>query len=73
MTAHVSYANKIARAVIEDNTFEGEKVDVIRIDLTESQEADLDSYFVTALFEEARDAIFQESIQRADSDLEDLI
>ena len=73
MTAHVAYANKIARAVIEDNTFEGEKVDVIKIDLTESQEVDLDSYFVTALFEEARNAIFQESIQRADSDLEDLI
>ena len=73
MTAHVAYANKIARAVIEDNTFEGEKVDVIKIDLTESQEADLDSYFITALFEEARNAIFQESIQRADSDLEDLI
>ncbi len=73
MTAHVAYANKIAQAVLEDNMFEGEKVDVIKIDLTEIQEADLDSYFVTAFFDDESDAIFQESIQRAGSDLEDLI
>jgi hypothetical protein len=73
MDAHIAYANKIARAVIQENTFEGGKVDVVTKDLSESQAADLDSYFSTASFDEARDAIFQESIQEASAALESKI
>jgi hypothetical protein len=60
MDAHIAYANKVARAVIQENTFEGGKVDVVTLNLSESQAADLDTYFSTASFDEARDAIFQE-------------
>ena len=45
MSAHIPYANKIARAVIQENTFEGGKVDVVTLNLTKSQVADLNSYF----------------------------
>jgi hypothetical protein len=34
MSAHIPYANKIARAVIQENTFEGGKVDVVTLNLT---------------------------------------
>ncbi len=70
MEAHIAYANKIARAVIQDNTFEGEKVDVITKNLSELEVAYLDSYFFTAAFDEARDAIFHEAIQEADATIE---
>jgi hypothetical protein len=73
MDAHIAYANKIARAVIEENTFEGGKVDVVTKNLTELHAADLDSYFSTASFDEARDAIFQESIQEASAAMESKI
>ena len=73
MDAHIAYANKIARAVIQENTFEGGKVDVVTKNLSELQPADLDSYFSTALFDEARDAIFQESIQEASAAMESKI
>jgi hypothetical protein len=73
MDAHIAYANKIARAVIQENTFEGGKVDVVTKDLSESQAADLDSYFSNASFDEVRDAIFQESIQEASAALESKI
>ncbi len=70
MEAHIAYAKKIARAMIQDNTFEGEKVYVITKNLSESEVADLDSYFFTAAFDEARDAIFHEAIQEADATIE---
>ena len=72
LEAHIAYANKIARAVIHDNTFEGEKVDVVTINLSELQVADLDIYYSTASFDEAREAIFQESIQEASAEMESL-
>ena len=71
--AHIAYANKIARAVIHDNTFEGNRVDVVTLNLSELQVADLDSYFSSASFDDARDAIFQESIQEASAEIESLI
>jgi hypothetical protein len=70
MDAHIAYANKIARAMIQENTFEGEKVDVVPVNLSESQVADLDTYFSTAAFDEARDAIFHEAIQEASAAIE---
>jgi hypothetical protein len=70
MEAHIAYAKKIARAVIHDNTFDGEKVDLITKNLSESEVADLDSYFSTAAFDEAREAIFHEAIQEADATIE---
>ncbi len=70
LEAHIAYANKIARAVIHDNTFEGEKVDVFTKNLSESEVADLDSYFSTAAFDEARDMIFHEAIQEGDATIE---
>ena len=70
MEAHIAYAKKIARAVIQDNTFDGEKVDLITKNLSESEVADLDSYFSTAAFDEAREAIFHEAIQEADATIE---
>jgi hypothetical protein len=70
MDAHIAYANRIARALIQDNTFEGEKVDVDTKNLSELQVADLDSYFSTAAFDEARDAIFHEGIQEASAAIE---
>ncbi len=73
MSAHTPYANKTARAVIQENTFEGGKVDVVRLNLTESQVADLNSYFSITSFDEAREAIFQESIQAASAAMESLI
>ncbi len=73
MNTHIAYANKIARAVIQENTFEGGKIDVVTKNLSESQAADLDSYFSTASFDEARDAIFQESIQEASAAIESKI
>ena len=73
MEAHVAYANKIARAVLRDNTFEGERVDVIALNLSELQVEELDSYFYTGSFDEARDAIFQDSIQEASDEIESLI
>ena len=51
MEAHIAYAKKIARAVIHDNTFDGEKVDLFTKNLSESEVADLDSYFSTAAFD----------------------
>jgi hypothetical protein len=45
MSAHIPYVNKIAQAVIQENTFEGGKVDVVTLNLTKSQVADLNSYF----------------------------
>jgi hypothetical protein len=73
MDVHIGYANKIAQAVIQDNTFEGGKVDVVIKNLSESQAADLDRYFSTASFDETRDAIFQESIQEASAEMESKI
>ena len=73
MSAHIPYANKIAQVVIQENTFEGGKVDVVRLNLTESQVADLNSYFSITSFDEAREAIFQESIQAASAAMESLI
>ena len=73
MEAHLPYANKIARAMIQDNTFEGERVDVVVLNLSDSQEADLDSYYSTASFDEARQFIFQESIKEASAEIESLI
>ena len=73
MEAHIAYANKIARAVLRDNTFEGERVDVIELNISELQVEELDSYFYTASFDEAREAIFQESIQEASDEIESLI
>ncbi len=68
--AHIAYGNKIARAVIQDNTFEGEKVDVVTKNLSESQVAELNSYFATAAFDEVRDAIFHEAIQEVSAAIE---
>ena len=49
----------IAQAVIQKNTFEGGKVDLVTLNLTESlQVADLNSYFSITSFHEAREAIF---------------
>ncbi len=45
MSAHIPYANKIAQAVIHENTFEGGKIDVVMLNLTKLQVADLNSYF----------------------------
>ena len=73
MEAHIAYANKIARAVIQENTFEGGKVDVVTLNLTKLQVADLNSYFSITSFDEAREAIFQESIQAASAAMESLI
>jgi hypothetical protein len=73
MSAHIPYANKIARVVIQENTFEGGKVDVVMINLTKLQVADLNSYFSITSFDEAREAIFQESIQPASAAMESLI
>ncbi len=73
MSAHVPYVNKIAWAVIKENTFEGGKVDVATLNLTESQVADLNSYFSITSFDETRQAIFQESIQAASATMESLI
>ena len=70
MDAHTAYANKIARAVLQDDTFEGEKVDVLTKKLSESEVADLDSNFSTEAFDYARDAIFHEAIQEADASIE---
>ncbi len=73
MSAHIPYVNKIAQAVIQENTFEGGKVDVVTLNLTKSQVADLNSYFSITSFDEAREAIFQESIQAASAAMESLI
>jgi hypothetical protein len=62
-----------AQAVIQKNTFEGGKVDVVTLNLTKSQVADLNSYFSNTSFDEAREAIFQESIQAASAAMESLI
>ncbi len=70
LEAHIAYVNEIARAVIHDNTFESEKVDVIIKNLSESEVADLDSYFSTAAFDEARDTIFHKAIQERDATIE---
>jgi hypothetical protein len=59
--------------MIQENTFEGGKVDVVKLNLIESQVADLNSYFSIVSFDEAREAIFQESIQAASAAMESLI
>ncbi len=73
MSDHIPYTNKIAWAVIQENTFEGGKVDVVTLNLTKSQVADLNSYFSITSFDEARETIFQESIQAASAPIESLI
>jgi hypothetical protein len=73
MSAHIPCANKITRAVIQENTFEGGKVDVATLNLTKLQVADLNSYFSTTSFDEAREAIFQESAQAASAAMGSLI
>ena len=73
MSAHIPYANKVAWAMIQENTFEGGKVDVVTLNLTKLQVADLNSYFSITSFDEAREAIFQESIQAASAAMESLI
>ena len=70
MEAHTAYANKIARAVLQSNIFDGGKIDVMKKNLSESEVEDLDSYFSIAAFDEARDAIFHEAIQEADATIE---
>ncbi len=73
ISARIPYANKIARAMTQENTFEGGKVDVVMLNLTKLQVADLNSYFSITSFDEAREAIFQESIQAASAAIESLI
>jgi hypothetical protein len=43
--------------VIQENTFEEGKVDVVTLNLTKLQVADLNSYFAITSFDEAREAI----------------
>ncbi len=59
--------------MIQKNTFEGGKVDVVTLNLTKLQVVDLNSYFSISSFDEAREAIFQESIQAASDAMESLI
>ncbi len=59
--------------MIQENTFEGGKVDVVTLNLTKLQVADLNSYFSITSFDEEREAIFQESIQAASAAMESLI
>ncbi len=73
MSAHIPYTNEIAWAVIQENTFEGRKVDVVTLNLTKLQVADLNSYFSITSFDEAKEAIFQGSIQVASATIESLI
>jgi hypothetical protein len=73
MSAHIPYAKKIAQAVIQEKTFKGGKVDVVMLNFTKSQVADLISYFSITSFDEAREAIFQESIQAASAAMESLM
>ncbi len=55
MDCHRAYANKIARAVLQSNIFDGA-----------SDVEDLDSYFFTAAFDNTRDTIFHKAIKEAD-------
>jgi hypothetical protein len=73
MSAHIPCAIKIAQAMIQENTFEGGKVDVVTLNLTKSQVDDLNSYFSITSLDEAREAIFQKSIQAASAAMESLI
>jgi hypothetical protein len=73
MDCHTAYANKIARAMLQSNMFDGGKVDVINKKLSASVVEDLDSYFSTQAFDYARDAIFHEAIKEADPTIEDKI
>jgi hypothetical protein len=73
MQAHLTFANKIARAVICQNIFQEGGIDVVGISLNESQEADLIAHFHTNAVDKAREAIFQEAIRAAKEEVESLI
>ena len=73
MDCHTAYANKIARAMLQSNMFDGGKVDVINKKLSASVVEDLDSYFSNQAFDYTRDAIFHEAIKEADPTIEDKI
>jgi len=73
MDCHTAYANKIARAKLQSNMFDGGKVDVINKKLSASVVEDLDSYFSNQAFDYTRDAIFHEAIKEADPTIEDKI
>ncbi len=70
MDCHTAYANKIARAMLQSNIFDGGKVDVINKKLSATVVGDLDSYFSTQAFDYTRDAIFHKAIKEADPTIE---
>ena len=73
MQAHLAFANKIAQAVICQNIWQEEGIDVVGVSLNESQVADLMAHFYTNTFDKAREAIFQEAIKAAKEEVESLI
>jgi hypothetical protein len=73
MQAHVAFANKIARAIINHNIWEEGAMDVVGVSANESQVTVLTAQFSANTFSKAREAIFQEAIKAADEELESLI
>ncbi len=73
MQAHLSFANKIAQAIICQKIWQEGGIDVVGVSLNESQVADLTAYFYTNTFDKAREEIFQNAIKAAKEEVERLI
>jgi hypothetical protein len=63
----------IAQAIISQNIWQDDGIDVVEVSLNESHVADLMAHFYTTTFDEAREAIFQGTIKAAKEEVESLI
>ncbi len=70
--AHAAYGNKIARGLIQENNLGVNEVVIIKATLTETEARDLEEH-ISPVYNDVRGAIFHETIQAMDSDVEDLI
>jgi hypothetical protein len=73
MQAHLAFANKLAQAIICQNIWQEDGIDIVKVSLNESQVADLTAHFYTSTFDKAREAIFQEAIKATKEEVESLI
>ena len=73
MGLHVTFANKIARAVLSANLqWEADSLDIAPVTLTGEQEEDLNMHFLSAASPAAirNQELFLEQIEETDNDLE---
>jgi hypothetical protein len=71
--AYTAFTNKIARGIIGQKIYPPRTIEVKEIVLSKSTINDLSAHFSLYSYNEAKDQIFQESIEAINLELEDLI